>query len=99
MRGIRSTIIGVYTNYNLCMEEKFHSAWERSWNLHRKDKALAVSEGQVWVCHDSDAKKDVSVIRKRQIRVTEGQIEWGLGGNVSALIEHKSLEREPGPDY
>jgi len=47
MRGIRSAITGVYTSYTIYIEEKSNSAWERSWNLHRKDKALAVSEGQV----------------------------------------------------
>lgn len=95
MRGIISAITGVCTSHNICVEEKINSAWERPWNLNRKDKAWAMPEGQVWICHDYDAKKDVSIRRKREIKVTEGQVECGIGGmaSVSVLIEQKSLER------
>lgn len=95
MRGIVSAITRVYTSYNICVEEKINSTWERSCHLNRKDKAIAMPEGQVWVCHDHDAKKNVSLRRKREIKVTEGQIEWDIGGmvSISVLIEQKSLER------
>lgn len=38
MRNIASVITRMYTSYNICVEEKTNSAWERSWNLNRKDK-------------------------------------------------------------
>lgn len=38
MINIASAITRIYTNYNICVEEKMNSAWERSWNLNRKDK-------------------------------------------------------------
>lgn len=38
MINIASAITKIYTRYNICVEEKMNSAWERSWNLNRKDK-------------------------------------------------------------
>lgn len=45
MRGVRHAETGVDTSDNICIEEKSNSAWERSWNRHRREEALAVSEG------------------------------------------------------